>query len=182
MGVSVCLERKKNATKVSFSLTACGDYLVFLCDIIKLNLFLFSCHQTLLFIATSGTNWLFFFQVVLQSDDKDFVIQNTIKRLPVNLAIPFLTEVCVLVYLKFLFLNIIDSHGRKWNWRKMPENYGLTPLLMKTYPTLWFYEKENIILPTKINVKVNPQYSFNCLVWVILVHLFPHNFEVQAMQ
>lgn len=31
-------------------------------------------------------------EVVLQSDDKDFVIQNTIKRLPVNLAIPFLTE------------------------------------------------------------------------------------------
>jgi len=78
----------------------------------------------------------FLFQVVLQSDDKDFVIQNTIKRLPVNLAIPFLTEVCLLVYLKFLIINTIDSHAKKWNCRKMPDNYGLTPLLMKTYPTL----------------------------------------------
>ena len=55
----------KNATKVSFSLTACGDYLVFPCDIIKLKLFLFSYHQTLLFIATftSGTNWFFCFRL-----------------------------------------------------------------------------------------------------------------------
>lgn len=123
------------------------------------------------------------FQVVLQSDDKDFVIQNTIKRLPVNLAIPFLTEVCLLGYLKFLIINIIDSHGRKWNCRKMPENYGLTPLLMKTYQLYNFTRKKTLFYQQ--NVKVNPQYtaicSFNCLVWGILEHLFPHNFEVQAI-